>query len=148
MISSARALFAEYSGVFEWSDLEDHVDDLIRRFGNKALGDTVYRVGRDLARKLAPGDRLMGTLRLIQAHNEDSEPVCATIAAALVFDARDADGTQLPRDQEIVARAANEGPATVLTSVCGLDEKNDADVMSHVTDTYSALKMSLANDKK
>jgi mannitol-1-phosphate/altronate dehydrogenase len=38
----------------------DHVDELLRRFDNPALGDTVERVIRDLPRKMAPDDRMVG----------------------------------------------------------------------------------------
>ena len=37
-----------------------HAGDLIRRFGNAALGDTCARVGNDIPRKLAKSDRLTG----------------------------------------------------------------------------------------
>ena len=37
-----------------------HCGDLIRRFGNTALGDTCARVGNDIPRKLAKSDRLTG----------------------------------------------------------------------------------------
>ena len=40
------------------ADLEDHIDDLIYRFRNKALQDTIFRVGQDLTRKLSYDDRL------------------------------------------------------------------------------------------
>ncbi len=43
--------------------LLDHVDDLLHRFDNRALGDTNERVARDPERKLAAGDRLVGALR-------------------------------------------------------------------------------------
>ncbi len=43
--------------------LFDHIDDLLHRFDNTALGDTNERVARDPERKLAAGDRLVGALR-------------------------------------------------------------------------------------
>ena len=58
MIESAMALSKKY-GV-EFSPIMDHVWDLLRRFGNRALGDTCARVGNDIPRKLAKSDRLTG----------------------------------------------------------------------------------------
>ena len=54
MIQSALILHVAYSDDFTTSDLEEHIDDLLMRFRNKALKDTIYRVGHDLTRKLKP----------------------------------------------------------------------------------------------
>lgn len=58
--------------------------DLIRRFGNTALGDTCARVGGDIPRKLALSDRLTGAF--LQAYGEGifSVYICIGAAAALV----------------------------------------------------------------
>ncbi len=64
MAESAAAIAADH-GV-DPAPLFEHAEDLVSRFANKALGDTVERVGRDLPRKLArlrhegrrPGPRL------------------------------------------------------------------------------------------
>lgn len=61
MVESALALAARYRA--DPGKLLDHVDDLLHRFDNRALGDTNERVARDPERKLAAGDRLMGALR-------------------------------------------------------------------------------------
>ena len=37
-----------------------NIEDLLHRFGNRALGDTILRLGRDPVRKLAHSDRLVG----------------------------------------------------------------------------------------
>lgn len=59
MLESARALAGQYG-----ADLEKillHVQDLLMRFTNEALGDTCARVGGDTARKLSAKDRLIGS---------------------------------------------------------------------------------------
>lgn len=58
MIESAITLSKKYD-----QDLEDilaNVDNLLMRFGNRALKDTCQRVGRDPVRKLKADDRLFG----------------------------------------------------------------------------------------
>ena len=72
MQESARALARRYPQELDAAGLAEHVADLLRRFGNQALGDTVFRVGRDLRRKLAPGDRMIGGLRLVQSEQGTS----------------------------------------------------------------------------
>lgn len=58
MSESAAALAEKFNRPL--SELMAHTSDLIRRFGNTALGDTCARVGADIPRKLAHTDRLTG----------------------------------------------------------------------------------------
>ena len=62
MLESAKALAAQYDAPIK--PLMDHIDDLLSRFTNAALGDTCQRVGGDPARKLSPEDRLIGAGKL------------------------------------------------------------------------------------
>jgi len=62
-----------------------HIDDLIYRFSNKLLEDTINRVGRDVKRKLSEGDRLFGAARLCLKHGILPSNICLGIAAALHF---------------------------------------------------------------
>ncbi len=68
MQESLRALSMEYAGA-DPLQLLDHIDDLLLRFTNRALGDTCQRVGNDVPRKLAPTDRLIGAASLCLKHN-------------------------------------------------------------------------------
>jgi len=70
MWESALSLSREYPQEFDEENQRRHTDDLLRRFSNKYLGDTVYRVGRDIQRKiregmkgsLAPSSLTLGTI--------------------------------------------------------------------------------------
>ena len=62
MLESAQALAGQYQAPMK--PLMDHIDDLLGRFTNAALGDTCQRVGGDPARKLSPEDRLIGAGKL------------------------------------------------------------------------------------
>jgi mannitol-1-phosphate 5-dehydrogenase len=64
MLQSADIVRAAYPSDFTISDLVDHIDDLIFRFKNKALQDTLFRVGHDLVRKLRCDDRFIGAVHL------------------------------------------------------------------------------------
>ena len=81
MIESAMALSKKY-GV-EFSPIMDHVWDLLRRFGNRALGDTCARVGADVPRKLAAADRLIGAASNALSQGIVPVNVCIGAAAAL-----------------------------------------------------------------
>lgn len=65
------------------AELNAHKEDLMRRFGNRALGDTVARVAADPHRKLQPEDRLLGAARLCREEGIDAGPWQRAIAAAL-----------------------------------------------------------------
>ena len=78
MLDSAAALSKEYDAPL--ADLQEHIADLLGRFGNKALGDTCQRVGGDPARKLSPADRLVGAAKL--AVSQGITPCYLAVGAA------------------------------------------------------------------
>ena len=84
LAESSQALCAEYR--FSPHDLNAFCDDLMRRFANKALGDTVARVAADPIRKLRPTDRLVGAAALCLKHGVVPMALAKVIAAALAYD--------------------------------------------------------------
>ena len=64
---------------------QEHIDDLLNRFANVALGDTIARVGRDPMRKLSHSDRLIGGANLCLEYEVNPVNMCKAIAAALKF---------------------------------------------------------------
>ena len=121
MMQCARALIRRWPSEFNEENQKAHVDDLIKRFGNRALGDTIYRVGRDLPRKLAQGDRFIGALRLVQETGGDCRPFYKDIADALRFKGVDEKGAMFPDDRAFHERLEREGIESVLHSHCGLN---------------------------
>lgn len=83
MTQSALALSARH-GV-KPTEVYDHVLDLLQRFRNRQLGDTVQRVGNDLKRKLAKNDRLVGALNMCKEQDVSCDYIKIGIAAALSF---------------------------------------------------------------
>lgn len=69
------------------AEQREHENDLLRRFANRALGDTVARVARDPARKLRGEDRLVGAALLCLAQGVSPVHVAHVIAAALHYEA-------------------------------------------------------------
>ena len=84
LTQSAVALSKE-NGV-EIEGLLSHADNLIYRFTNVALGDTVERVGKDTIRKLSSTDRLIGAINLCEKHNVPCSYLCIGVAGGLLFD--------------------------------------------------------------
>jgi mannitol-1-phosphate 5-dehydrogenase len=98
MEQAAQALIAEYPSDFTSTDLKLHIDNLLERFQNRALEDTIYRVGKDLKRKLANDDRLIGAINLARKHNLSHFYISEIAKAAFLFYAKDENGLIFPPD--------------------------------------------------
>ena len=83
MDSAAEALSLEHGKPL--GEVKDYAADLLKRFGNRYLRDTVERVGRDIKRKLGENDRLIGAARLCKKHGIDNVYIKIGIASALLF---------------------------------------------------------------
>lgn len=83
MAEAGEALHRKHG--FDRDELRDHREDLLRRFENAALADTVLRVGRDPARKLRPSDRLVGAALVCLDYGIEPVEIATGIAAALRF---------------------------------------------------------------
>lgn len=128
MLQAANILLKRYPGEFTVESLTDHIDDLLRRFQNKALGDTVYRVGCDLHRKLGTDDRLAGAIHLARESGLPYDLILKTLVCACHFRATDESGNILPSDREFVEIYTN-GIEHVLTSICGFDRSVDCNLI-------------------
>jgi len=142
MWESGRALIAEYPSEFTRENQGEHIEDLLRRFRNRRLGDTVYRVGRDLFRKLGPADRVVGALRLQMRRSIEPRATTAALAAALLFRARDDEGNLLADDARFAVALGEVGADAMLADVCGLDpkERAAADIIARTVALYDQLR--------
>ena len=91
---------------------EVHIDDLLHRFSNIALGDTVARVGKDPIRKLGPNDRLIGGAKVALEYGITPRNVSSGIAAALMFAV-----PEVPAAMEIQRTISEKGVDFVLESI-------------------------------
>lgn len=139
MMEASRGLASRHADVFTFDENRAWADDLLRRFGNRSLGDSVFRVGRDLGRKLAPNDRCIGAIRMLRDEGVDYTHTARALAAAMFFAATDEDGNAFPGDAEIVAMAAREGPERVLGRCCGMDGREDGELIERIASEYRAL---------
>lgn len=84
MLESGEALCRKHD--FSRDEMREHRDNLLRRFANAALGDTVARVAKDPIRKLRPDDRLVGAALTCLDWSVDPACIVRGIAAALRYD--------------------------------------------------------------
>ncbi len=140
MECSAGALISRYPSEFDAAGQQAHVEDLLRRFRNTSLGDTVFRVGRDLPRKLAPEDRFIGALRQVLSTGGAPAAICCGVAAALHFRAADEAGQPFAADAAFLGRLAVEGVRGLLVDHCHLDAHRDAALLDQIDSDYTALQ--------
>ncbi len=127
LLQSAAALNRAYPDDLPQEELAAHADDLLNRYRNRALGDTLHRVGRDLGRKLAREDRLIGACLLAAKHGLPFDSLVPPIRAALKFAAPDEQGRVGEADQRILQAVAERGPRAVLGEIAGLDAGQSMD---------------------
>jgi mannitol-1-phosphate 5-dehydrogenase len=114
---SGEALVRKH--LFRREEHQAHIDDLLRRFCNRDLGDTVYRVARDPVRKLGPNERLVGAATLAIEFGIEPRRLVQGIASALRYDNPQDDGAV-----DLQRRLKEQGLAAVLSSVSGLNENS------------------------
>jgi mannitol-1-phosphate 5-dehydrogenase len=139
MQQSAAALLKKYPDDFTKELLQNHIDDLLARFRNKALCDTLFRVGCDLPRKLGPDDRLVGAIKLAIEMNLPYQKILKALICGCRFRATDENGKMFPADFEFT-EIYQTGIRKVLIQICGFDETKYKNVIKEGEEINSNLK--------
>ena len=119
LAESGRALSQKHNVPLE--ELEAFSADLMVRFDNPMLGDTVARVGRDPIRKLEKHDRLAGALFLCIDQNVKPAYISAGIAAALRFEEPGDEASLKVRET-----VKKKGVEKALKTYCAITKHNQA----------------------
>ncbi|MBR6057174.1 MAG: hypothetical protein IKP58_03290 [Victivallales bacterium] len=127
---SVDGICAKFKADRDW--LYAHVDNLLKRFANRSLGDTVYRLGRDPIRKLAAEDRLVGAANLAVEGGSKPAHLAWGIAAALLFNPADD-----PSAPTLQAKIKENGIEAALAEVSGIQK--DSVLGKLVMDAYAKL---------
>lgn len=117
LTQSATAVAKENGADIEL--LLSHAENLLFRFKNKALADTVERVGKDTKRKLSANDRLIGAINLAEKHNLPCEYLCLGVAAGLHFKPESDESSK-----EVSAYAKQYGVKSTLEKYCAYNGKS------------------------
>jgi len=136
MWESGESLIKEYPEEFNKQSMKEYIDDLIRRFDNRFLGDTLYRVGRDLPRKLSRNDRLIGALILDQKNSVPAPCTTVATAAAMFFRATDEKGDLYFKDKIFVNEIYPLGIEYILEHICGLNPRKDRFLFQKIKKAY------------
>jgi mannitol-1-phosphate 5-dehydrogenase len=139
MIEASEILMKKYPGEFTVEHLTDHIDDLIQRFENKALGDTIFRVGCDLKRKLSSNDRIAGLLIEGLELRMPVDNILFTLICGFCFKATDEKGVMLSSDIEFHNDLSQKGPEYMLKNLCGIPASNP-EILSKALNFHKNIK--------
>jgi len=120
MLQAARILVKKYPDEFTFNQLENHTDDLLNRFQNRALGDTIFRVGCDLYRKLSKNDRLAGAVHLAINEQLPYDKIMEALVAGFHFRATNEKGNMFPSDLKFKDELDAEGFKQFFQKISGL----------------------------
>jgi mannitol-1-phosphate 5-dehydrogenase len=97
MAEAQKGIAAIYGEAFAGG--QAHLQEILERFGNAAINDSISRVGRDPFRKLASEDRLLGAARLALEAGVYPQQLLRAAAAAYCFsDPADAVAAELQKE--------------------------------------------------
>jgi mannitol-1-phosphate 5-dehydrogenase len=122
MLQSAEILMSMYPGEFTPDMLTEHIDDLLYRFRNKALGDTIFRVGCDLYRKLSPEDRIAAPIKAAISLNKPYDLIYNVLLAAVSFRAKDEKGEYFSSDLSFFTESLY-GLDYIIQNICTINLK-------------------------
>ncbi|HHW24736.1 MAG TPA: mannitol dehydrogenase [Bacillota bacterium] len=132
LMEAARALHAEHGVPLD--EIYLHAENLLYRFENKLLGDTIERVGRDTKRKLSENDRLAGAASLCYKHGIMPSHICLGIAAGYMFAP---EGDEPSR--EVAAFVKNNGLDAAMAQYSSIVDAG-SDIALAVKHAYSLLQ--------
>ena len=144
MLQSADVLVTAYPGDFTTADLIDHIDDLIFRFRNKALKDTIFRVGQDLIRKLGTDDRFMGSIHLAMQYGMPYDMILKAMSFGLCFRAKDEAGNNFTSDITFLGSLEKNFELTLIELLC-YDPALDLPVIEKLKELYKVQLKKFSN---
>jgi len=143
MLQSASILRKVYPDDYSEKDLVDHIDDLLYRFRNRALQDTIFRVGQDLPRKLGSDDRFMGAIHLGISCKMPYDLITEAMAFGFFFRARDEEGNMFPADKAFHEAIETEFNLA-LTVLLNYDPVGDRQIIEKIRAFYLKIKNQIA----
>ena len=140
MLQAAEILVSYYPDDFTLNDLEEHTDDLLSRFQNRALKDTVFRVGQDLPRKLGIDDRFAGIIQMAQKKQLKYDRIVNAMANGFFFRKTNEHGTLNPQDELFLQTLKEKGVEKTLIKFCEFHPIINKDLNSDLQIQYLKMK--------
>lgn len=129
LLESARGLAKRHGAPLD--DTMQFVEDLMIRFENKMLVDTLGRVGKDTKRKLSANDRLVGAFKMVREEGGIPAHIAVGIAAGLLFDPAD-DAAAV----EVSSYCKENGVAAALEKYSDITDAEDVKMIKTFYDMF------------
>jgi len=136
MVQAAEILLQFYPNDFTLLDLVEHINDLLHRFQNRALKDTIFRVGQDLPRKLGINDRFAGIIKMAMQKKLDYSLIINAMAFGILFKKADEFGNLAPKDDLFLKMIKEEGLEKTLVALCGFRPDYDSHLIGKLKTRY------------
>lgn len=117
---------------FDVTEIDGYIQDLIKRFGNRLLNDTVFRVGRDPLRKIGKNERIAGGIGLCLSEGIYPDNICFVMAACLCYNYPD--DVKAVEMQEIIK---TKGVETLLKEISGIIDEG---IIGRIKKYYKELR--------
>lgn len=140
MLQAAEILTTFYPDDFTFNDLKTHIDDLLSRFQNRALKDTIFRVGQDLPRKLGIDDRFAGIIQMAKEKELEYNRIANAMVHGFFFNKTDEHGKLTPRDVLFLETLKEKGVEETLKTLCSFHTEKDKYLMDELKNQYRKLK--------
>lgn len=140
MLQAAEILLSYYPEDFTKNELKEHVEDLLERFQNRALKDTVFRVGRDLPRKLGIDDRFAGIIQMARQKGLPYDRIARAMAHGFFFGKTDENGKRDPQDELFLQMLKRDGVKKTLITLCDFHSERDKYLLDELKTLYLQLK--------
>ncbi|HNS32009.1 MAG TPA: hypothetical protein PKN36_03430 [bacterium] len=118
--------------VFDRKEVENYISDLFMRFRNKALNDTVWRVGRDPLRKIGPNERISGGMKMCLREGIFPENICFVMASCLCYNYQDDKNALF-----LQLTLRDKGIDYVLRNISGIEDER---IICEVKNRYNEIK--------
>src|SRR5690606_2887175 len=140
MLQAAEILITYYPEEYTLRDLEEHIDDLLLRFQNHYLKDTVYRVGNDLPRKLGINDRFAGIIQMAKKKELPYELIVSAMSHGLFFRKSDNNENFNQQDELFLQSLYDKGLEESIVDFCGFKPTESNFLIKELKDQWCKLK--------
>jgi len=147
MKQSAAILSKKYPAEFSEQELEVHILELLQRFMNRDLKDTVFRVGCDLRRKLSKDDRMVYPIQAGRKLGMQTEKILYALVCGFYFRARDERGDFHPDDSSLFTDFSTD-IEELLTNISGFETEKDKTLLTLVREYCADINTKFAPETK
>jgi mannitol-1-phosphate 5-dehydrogenase len=133
MRQSANILHHMYPEEFSMDQLDQHIEDLLKRFANRSLNDTIFLAGCNLTEKLGREDRLMAPVEKAMKLQLEHDLILEAWIRGCLFNAKDENGKNCPENRKFKDKF-NDDPMKILRDHCNFDPLTDREIFLQIFD--------------